>query len=72
MCQFSNLLQFILGSKAEWYEAKKKCIEIDYGKNNNIMSFVLFYLASEPSIFKETPCTNLNSHDQCSNAFINS
>ena len=33
----------------------------------------LFYslLASEPSIYKETPCTNLNSQDHCSNAPIN-
>ena len=67
----SNLLEFILGSKAERYKAKKEHIEIDSGGRIFHVFFLLFPLASELSIFKETPWTNLNSHDQCSNAFIN-
>ena len=68
----SNLLEFILGSKAERYKAKKKRTLWDrlWGKNISCF-FLLFPLASELSIFKDTPWTNLNSHDQCSNAFIN-
>ena len=68
----SNILKFILGSKAERYKAKKKKrIEIDSEGRIIHFFFLLFPLASEPSIFKEIPCTNLNSHDQCSHAFIN-
>ena len=51
---------------------KKKRTHWDrfWGKNISCL-FLLFPLASELSVFKETPWTNLNSHDQCSNAFIN-
>ena len=53
----SNLLEFILGSKAERYKAKKKKEHIEIDSEGRIFHvfFLLFPLASELSIFKETP-----------------
>ena len=56
---------------AIWIKQKKNALRSIKGRIIIFISFVSFYLASVPSIFKETPCTNLNSNDQCSNAFNN-